>query len=170
MLKNYPATGGSLRVYGCHSGASIKTSPAVGQLLEEEELFGLKDIKTYLGFKGHVNQIKNAFLEFLIAQKKAGKTVAAYGAAAKGNTLINYAGVKSDLIPYICDAAKAKQGKYLPGSHIPILPPEKIKSDKPDFVLIVPWNIKSEVLLQLQREIPQKTEYVVALPSLSHLN
>jgi hypothetical protein len=92
--------------------------------------------------------VKDDLLDFLIQQKRAGKKVAAYGAAAKGNTLLNYAGVKQDLLPFVCDAAGAKQGKFMPGSHIPILAPQAIQQAQPDFVLILPWNIADEVIKQ----------------------
>jgi hypothetical protein len=105
-------------------------------------------------------------LSFLIRQKRIGKTVAAYGAAAKGNTLLNYAGVKSDLLPYVCDAAKAKQGKYMPGSHIPILPPNSLVVSAPDYVLILPWNISAEVKQQNAALVAQGVQFVTAVPKL----
>ena len=92
--------------------------------------------------------MKKDLLRYLTELKSSGKTVAAYGAAAKGNTLLNYAGIHSDLIPYVCDAAPSKQGKYMPGSHIPIFPPSKLREDKPDIILILPWNLTTEVISQ----------------------
>ncbi len=108
-------------------------------------------------------------LEFLIEQKRAGNKVAAYSAAAKGNTLLNYAGVKPDLLPYVCDAAAAKQGKYLPGSHIPILPPAVLAERKPDFVLILPWNIADEVKAQWADVAARGAAFVTAIPALTVL-
>lgn len=101
----------------------------------------------------------------MIQQKKAGKTIAAYGAAAKGNTLLNYAGVKPDLLSFVCDAAMAKQNKYMPGSHIPILNPAAILNAKPDYVLILPWNIAEELKTQLAQDLPN-TQFVIAVPEL----
>ena len=113
-----------------------------------------------------INNIKNDFLDFLIKQRKNGKRIAAYGAAAKGNTLLNYAGVKSDLITCVYDAASAKQGNYLPGSHIPILHPDEINIDQPDFLIILPWNISSEIIQQLQSVNDWGCKFVVAIPGI----
>ena len=110
--------------------------------------------------------MKDDLLDFLIQQKHARKTVAAYGAAAKGNTLLNYAGVKPDLLPFVCDAGAAKQGKYMPGSHIPILPPRTIQQARPDFVLILPWNIADEVM-ELNVDIREwGGKFVTSVPEL----
>ena len=106
------------------------------------------------------------FLDFLIEKKKEGKTVLAYGAAAKGNTLLNYCGIKSDLITAVFDAAKAKQGKFLPGSHIPILDPDEIKGFKPDYVVILPWNIADEVIKQNKDLYDSGVKFVIAVPEL----
>jgi hypothetical protein len=116
--------GGSLRVYGCHRRGVRPTSPVVDEILAEEASFGLQDLALYRNFQSKVDKVKDDFLSFLIKKKNAGSRVAAYGAAAKGNTLLNYAGVKRDLLPYVCDAAQSRQGKFLPGSHIPVLSPE----------------------------------------------
>ena len=105
-------------------------------------------------------------LSFLLKQKRAGKKVAAYGAAAKGNTLLNYAGVKPDLLPFVCDAAPAKQGKYMPGSHIPILPPKALATSALDYALILPWNITAEVKRQNAMLVAQGTKFVTAVPQL----
>jgi len=108
----------------------------------------------------------NELLAFLIEQKRAGRTVAAYGAAAKGNTLLNYVGVKPDLVPFVCDAAPSKQGKYLPGSHIPIRPPVTLRDDPPDEILILPWNIAEEVKAQLADVAERGVRFVIAVPRL----
>jgi SAM-dependent methyltransferase len=158
--------GGSLRVYGCHADDPRETRQPVADLLQEEADRGLQQLQTYLEFQPRADKIKNDLLVFLIEQKNQGKTVAAYGAAAKGNTLLNYAGVKPDLLPFVCDAAKAKQGHFMPGSHIPILPPERIAEVKPDFVLILPWNIAEEVKMQNAELVKSGTRFVTAVPEL----
>jgi SAM-dependent methyltransferase len=140
--------GGSLRVYGCHADDLRPQTTAVPALLAEEERQGLRILTTYRNFQRQADRVKDDLLAFLIKQKRSGKKVAAYGAAAKGNTLLNYAGIKPDLLPYACDAAPSKQGKFLPGSHIPILPPEALRGDKPYIILILPWNIADEIMQQ----------------------
>lgn len=140
--------GGSLRIYGCHADALRVTTVAVQEFLADEQNRGLKQLETYQKFQSRADRVKNDLVHYLIEQKRAGKSVAAYGAAAKGNTLLNYAGVKPDLLTYVCDAAPSKQGKYMPGSHIPILSPEVLQKRRPDIVLILPWNIAEEVVAQ----------------------
>jgi len=140
--------GGSLRVYGCHIDDPRPKTTAVQALLNEEERQGLRKLSTYRNFQRRADLLKDNLLLFLIEKKHTGKKVAAYGAAAKGNTLLNYAGIKPDLLPYVCDAAPSKQGKFLPGSHIPILPPSVMRERQPDVVLILPWNIADEVIQQ----------------------
>lgn len=158
--------GGSLRVYGCHAESSRPASAEVQRVLDSEVRHGLRDLATYLGFQPRADRVKNDLLAFLIEQKQTGKSVAAYGAAAKGNTLLNYAGVKPDLLPYVCDAAPSKQGKYLPGTHIPILPPVTLAERKPDIVLILPWNIAHEVVKQQQVVKTWGGQFFVAVPEL----
>lgn len=165
-VEELPTHGGSLRVYGCHHGARRMVEPSVGALLDKERSFGLQDLTHYKSFQQRANRVKDDLVLFLIEQKRAGKKVAAYGAAAKGNTLLNYAGVKPDLLPFVCDAAAAKQGKYLPGSHIPILNPQSIKETKPDFVLILPWNIAAEVDRQNSQIRDWGGKFVVAVPEI----
>jgi len=140
--------GGSLRVFGCHQDDFRSTSENVNNIIKKEELNGLQSLETYNSFQTKANNSKNAFLMFLLEQNQKGYSVIAYGAAAKGNTLLNYAGVKPDLLPMVCDAAKAKQGKFLPGSHIPIVEPDVMNTIKPDIVLVLPWNIANEVAVQ----------------------
>jgi hypothetical protein len=158
--------GGSLRIYGCHEDDDRVTRNIVRTIINEEINNGLKQIETYLSFQERANKIKNNFLDFLIKQKNAGKKVAAYGAAAKGNTLLNYSGIKQDLIEFVCDAAKSKQGKYLPGSHMPIYDPKKTNWADIDFVLIFPWNLKSEIKELLKPYLKQNTLFVTAVPDL----
>jgi hypothetical protein len=140
--------GGSLRIYGCHADNPRKISISVQELLSKEEALGLKRLSIYKGFQLRADKVKSDLLSYLKKKKNDGKTVAGYGAAAKGNTLLNYSGVKRDLLPFVCDAAPSKQGKYMPGSHIPILPPSALREQQPDVVLILPWNIAKEVIAQ----------------------
>lgn len=165
-VEELPTHGGSLRLFGCHADDARATAPAVGTLLHEEERRGLRTPDVYRAFQPRADRIKNDLLRFLIEQKAAGRSVAAYGAAAKGNTLLNYAGVKPDLLPFVCDAAAAKQGKYMPGSHIPILPPEALRERRPDFLLILPWNIADEVKAKQAGLAAQGTKFVTAVPRL----
>lgn len=162
-----PTHGGSLRIYGCHTEDTRDTNENVIALLAEEARCGLKTLETYQKFQARADKVKNDLLTFLIEQKTAGKKVAAYGAAAKGNTLLNYAGVKPDLLPFVCDAATAKQGKYMPGSHIPILPPSALAKSMPDYVLILPWNIAPEVRLQNAALVERGAKFVTAVPELA---
>ena len=164
-----PTHGGSLRIYGCHKEDTRDTNENVIALLAEEARCGLKTLETYQKFQARADKVKNDLLTFLIEQKTAGKKVAAYGAAAKGNTLLNYAGVKPDLLPFVCDAATAKQGKYMPGSHIPILPPSALAKSTPDYVLILPWNIAPEVRLQNAALVERGAKFVTAVPTLEML-
>lgn len=161
--------GGSLRVYGCHIDAAMIATDAVDALLRREDRFGLRQLSTYTTFQSRVDQVKNDFLAFLIEQKRDGRRIAAYGAAAKGNTLLNYAGVRPDLLPYVCDAAPSKQGKFMPGSHIPILHPEVLREDPPSVVVVLPWNIATEVKSQLADITVLGTSLVTAVPKLRYL-
>ena len=165
-VEELPTHGGSLRIYGCHAEDARATASSVEALLAEESRNGLQNLSTYQGFQSRADKVKDDLLSFLIEQKRAGKKVAAYGAAAKGNTLLNYAGVKPDLLPFVCDAAIAKQGKYMPGSHIPILPPSSLEENKPDYVLILPWNIAAEVRQENGTLTALGTKFVTAVPTL----
>lgn len=158
--------GGSLRIYGCHADDRRNSNPSVENILEKESREGLRDLEIYRNFQPRATRVKDDLLAFLISQKRAGKSVAAYGAAAKGNTLLNYAGIKPDLLPYVCDASPSKQGKFLPGSHIPILPPSVLKERRPDIVLILPWNIVDEVKVQHKYIRDWGGEFIVAVPHL----
>jgi SAM-dependent methyltransferase len=167
-LEELPTHGGSLRLYGCHHGDPRATEAVVLDMLEREKTFGLQDLSVYRGFQKKADKVRNDFFAFLTEQKRAGKSVAAYGAAAKGNTLMNYAGVKSDLIDFVCDAAPSKQGKFMPGSHIPILAPDELAKRKPDWVVILPWNIADEVIRQ-QEKFLAGGQFVIAVPELKVL-
>ncbi len=168
-LEELPTHGGSLRIYGCHADDARKTTVAVANLLAVEAQRGLQTVATYQVFQAKADRVKDDLLAFLIEQKRAGKTVAAYGAAAKGNTLLNYAGVKQDLLPLVCDAAVAKQNKYMPGSHIPILAPEQLAQARPDYVLILPWNIAAEVKKQMSDSVGPEARFMIAVPSLAEI-
>ncbi|WP_252380508.1 class I SAM-dependent methyltransferase [Desulfovulcanus ferrireducens] len=168
-VEELPTHGGSLRVYGCHEDDQREDSADVARVLAEEKKQGLRELCTYQGFQARTDRVKDDFLVFLIEQKRRGRLVVAYGAAAKGNTLLNYAGVKQDLLPYVCDAAPSKQGKFLPGSHIPILPPEALKEHKPDVLLILPWNIAQEVMQQNAFIREWDGKFVTAVPSLREM-
>lgn len=162
--------GGSLRIYGCHADDPRQTSETVTQLIDEEGNRGLRTPETYETYQSKADRVKDDLLLFLIEQKRAGKQVAAYGAAAKGNTLLNYAGIKPDLLPFVSDAAEAKQGKYMPGSHIPILPPEQLSKERPDYVLILPWNIAAEVVQQNAALASRGSRFITAVPQLTILD
>ena len=158
--------GGSLRIFACNVDMDYEDDMSVFSILKEEEDFGLKDINTYSNFQKEANKIKDELLLLLIKLKNSGKKVIAYGAAAKGNTLLNYAGIKSDLINSIFDAAESKQYMYLPGSHIPIMPPSKLKISNPDYILILPWNISNEIISQLSSCRESGVKFITAIPEI----
>jgi SAM-dependent methyltransferase len=164
-VEELPTHGGSLRIYAGHPDASPLPSAAIKRILQSEIDNGLQKLSTYLGFQKRVDKITDALLKFLTDQKKQGKTVLGYGAAAKGNTLLNYAGITPDTLPAICDAAPSKQGKLMPGSHIPIYSPDYLLKHPPDYVLILPWNIKDEVKQQLAQL--NESIFVTAIPRLT---
>jgi hypothetical protein len=166
-VEELPTHGGSLRIFGCHDSDPRATVESVQSLLEEEATRGLQTLSTYSEFQSRADQVKDALLTFLLAQKREGKSVVAYGAAAKGNTILNYAGVKPDLLPMVFDAAPAKQGKFMPGSHIPIFSPTELDRQHPDFLLILPWNIAEEVKQQNAGLKISGTKFVTALPELA---
>ena len=168
-VEELPTHGGSLRVYGCHADDERATAPAVLAMLEEEARRGMRSLQTYQTFQSRADRVKDDLLLFLIEQKRAGKRVAGYGAAAKGCTLLNYAGIKPDLLPYVCDAAPSKQGKYLPGSHVPILHPDVLHERKPDVILILPWNIQAEVTQQMAHVRDWGGKFAVAVPTIKVL-
>jgi SAM-dependent methyltransferase len=165
-VERLPTHGGSLRVYGCHTEDARPASAVVSDVLAEEDRAGLRSLVTYESFQAKADRIKDDLLLFLLTEKRGGRSVAGYGAAAKGNTLLNYAGVKPDLLPFICDAAASKQGKYMPGSHIPILPPSALVERRPDSLLILPWNLAAEVRQQNAALAARGTRFVTAVPRL----
>jgi SAM-dependent methyltransferase len=165
-IEELPTHGGSLRIYGCHCEDPREATPALKAMLQEEAQRGLQALATYQHFQERADRVKDDLLTFLLEQKRAGKKVVAYGAAAKGNTLLNYAGVKPDLLPFVYDAAHSKQDKFMPGSHIPILAPAALVDSRPDYLLILPWNIAAEVRSQNASLAELGTRFVTAVPRL----
>jgi len=159
--------GGSLRVFAQRSDAGTQAvSGKVAHLLEREAAAGMNKAAYYRGFQEQANKVKNDFLVFLLEAARQGKTVAAYGAAAKGNTLLNYAGIRPDLLPYVVDKNPNKQGKYLPGSRIPIVSEDHLRKQRPDYVVILPWNLKVEIMEQLSYVRDWGGRFVTAVPEL----
>jgi hypothetical protein len=164
-VEEIPTHGGSLRIYAKHKEDNSKAiSESVRALLEKEKAAGLLSLDYYTSFQDKAFAVKLAFIEFLVNAKKDGKKVAGYGAAAKGNTLLNYCGVKSDLIDYVVDANPNKRNKFLPGSHIPVLDEAHLKNNKPDYIIIFPWNIKDEVMKQLSYVKEWKGQFLIPIP------
>jgi len=149
-VEELPTHGGSLRIYGCHDDdSSRRQSGRAAELLERERRGGLTELATYLDYGARVVADKLQILEFLIGLKREGKRIVGYGAPAKGNTLLNYCGISTEFIEYTCDLNPHKQGHLLPGSRVPVRAPEAIREDRPDVVLILPWNLKDEITQQL---------------------
>jgi len=159
--------GGSLRVWAQHSGEIQKVSRNVANVLEEEQSFGMCLHETYQNFAYSVDKISQDLKAFLKKAKASHKTIVAYGAAAKGNTLLNYAGIDVSDLPVVFDAADSKQGKFMPASHIPILPPSRLEQYSPDYVLILPWNIAHEIKNVVKPLVPETCKFLTAIPELS---
>jgi len=159
--------GGSIRMLLCHVNDPRGVTPAVYALLELERACGLDRVETYAGFGEKVRETKRKLLTFLIEVARAGKTVAGYGAPGKGNTLLNYCGIRTDLIDFVVDRNPYKHGKYLPGSRIPIYAPDKIDQMKPDYVLILPWNIKEEIMVQMAHIRSWGGSFVLPIPEVT---
>lgn len=163
--------GGSLRIFACHDEDADKpSSDAVAEMLERERQAGLDNLDTYRNFDRKVQRTKRELLKFLVGAKEAGKTVVGYGAPAKGNTLLNFCGVRTDFIDYTVDIAPAKQGTLLPGVRIPVFAPEKILETQPDYVLILPWNIKDEIMASMSGVREWGGQFVVPIPELRLLD
>jgi SAM-dependent methyltransferase len=157
--------GGSLRIYACRAeAASQRMTSAPDVLVARERVAGLDTLAAYAHFSEQVRATKRALLRFLVDVREQGKRVAGYGAPAKGNTLLNYCGVRSDLLDYTVDRSPHKQGKFLPGTHIPIYPPERILETRPDYVLILPWNLKQEIVEQMRAVRQWGGRFVVPIP------
>jgi len=166
-VEQLPTHGGSLRVYAQRKDVGKHSiNQSVVELLRREDAAGMNIAKYYQGFQANADKVKNDFLSFLLEAKRAGKTVAGYGAAAKGNTLLNYAGIRLDLLPYVVDLNPSKQNKFLPGSRIPIVVEAVIKQKKPDYIVILPWNLREEVILQLAYVREWGGRFVTAVPEL----
>jgi hypothetical protein len=161
--------GGSLRIYGCHQEDIRTIDLAVSRVLSNEAQIGLQTSSGYKMLQEKANKLKNNFLEFLLTQKRKGKFVVGYGAAAKGNTLLNYAGVKHDLISCVLDGAEAKQGMYLPGSHIPVFDPQHYDWSKVDSVIIFPWNISDEIVQLIRQKFSSKARLYTFIPEFQEL-
>jgi 2-polyprenyl-3-methyl-5-hydroxy-6-metoxy-1,4-benzoquinol methylase len=166
-VEEIPTHGGSLRIYARHdSDQSKPVGESVGALRNREDEAGFRDVKIYTGFSEQVKETKRKLLSFLIEVKRSGKTVVGYGAPAKGNTLLNYCGIRNDFVDYTVDLSPYKQGLYLPGTHLPIYPPEKIDETRPDYVLILPWNLKDEIMQQMTHIRDWGGKFVVPIPEL----
>jgi 2-polyprenyl-3-methyl-5-hydroxy-6-metoxy-1,4-benzoquinol methylase len=167
-VEELPTHGGSLRVYAKHTAnAALAVSAAVSAVREAELQFGLSDLQTYENFAEDVVEIKCDLLEFLIQARRDGKIVAAYGAPAKGNTLLNYCGVGPELVKFTVDASPHKQQTLLPGTRIPVLHPDAIRVQRPDYVLILPWNLKEEIMRQMEDLRNWGGQFVVPIPKLA---
>jgi len=164
-----PTHGGSLRVWVAHGAGAYRETDAVAAVLAAEKTAGMLDLDYYLGFQAEADTVKDGLLAFLLEQRRAGRRVAGYGAAAKGNTLLNYAGVRHDLLPYVVDASPHKQGCFLPGSRIPVVAEDRLRAERPDFVLILPWNLKLEITEQLAYIREWNGRFVTAVPQMEFL-
>ena len=164
-VEQFPTHGGSLRIYACHTDSADKPDqPSVANLLEQEKAAGFTDLEIYRSLEQKVHHTKRELLKFLIKAKEEGKRVAGYGAPAKGNTLLNYCGIRSDLVDFTVDRAESKQNTLLPGTRIPVFSPEKIEQNKPDYILILPWNIKDEIMENLDYIREWGGKFVVPIP------
>jgi hypothetical protein len=169
-VEELPTHGGSLRLYGCReNSARHLNTPAVEALLQREQQAGLLDVRTYAQFHERVERVKRDLLRFLIDARSEGKNVVAYGAPAKGNTLLNFCGIKSDFISYTVDRNPHKQGCFLPGSRIPIFAPEKLAQTRPDYVVILPWNLADEIITQCAYIRQWGGQFVLPIPQLEVL-
>jgi hypothetical protein len=166
-IEELPTHGGSLRIYARHADdGSHPVGPRVGALLAEEERLGIRSLAYYRTFAERVRETKRALLEFLIGAKRQGKRVVGYGAPGKGNTLLNYCGIRTDFLDFTVDRNPYKQGKFIPGTHIPIYPPARLDDARPDYVLILPWNLKDEIEKQLSGIRAWGGKFVVPIPTL----
>jgi SAM-dependent methyltransferase len=160
-----PTHGGSLRIYGrLAANPALAVTPKVRELRERERAAGLERAETYRSFAENVKAVKRGLLKFLIGARESGKRVVGYGAPAKGNTLLNFCGVRTDLLEYTVDRSPHKQGRFLPGIHIPIYAPERIAETRPDYVLILPWNLKDEITAQMAHIRSWGGRFVVPIP------
>ncbi|MBV9695549.1 MAG: class I SAM-dependent methyltransferase [Gammaproteobacteria bacterium] len=164
-VERLPTHGGSLRIYGCHAGAGARPiSSRAHELLRIETAFGMRKLSTYAAFGEQVRETKRALLEFLIGLKRGGKRIVGYGAPGKGNTLLNYCGIGTDFLDFTVDRNPYKQGKFTPGMRIPILAPEALVPARPDYILILPWNLKDEILATVGNMPGLAARFVVPIP------
>ena len=163
-VEQIPTHGGSLRIFACHDSDPRPTEDRARALAAEERAAGFRALSRYQSFAPRVEETKRALLEFLIAARREGKRIAAYGAPGKGNTLLNYCGIRTDFVEYAVDRNPYKHGRFTPGTHIPIFPPERIAETRPDYVLILPWNLKNEILAQLASIRDWGGRFVVPIP------
>ena len=169
-VQEIPTHGGSLRVYARHhEDAAQPVQPSVADVRGREERAGLNRLEAYSAFEEQVKETKRKLLEFLIKAKREGKSIAGYGAPGKGNTLLNYCGIRNDFLDYTVDRNPYKHYKFLPGTHIPIFPPEKLQETRPDYILILPWNLKSEIIDQLAYVREWGAKFVVPIPEVEVL-
>lgn len=166
-VEELPTHGGSLRIFARHAEDDSKpVGPRVTELRAREESRGYARLETYARFAEQVKETKRKLLEFLIQAKRDGKRIAAYGAAAKGNTLLNYCAIRTDFLDYTVDRSPYKQGRFLPGTHIPVYPPDQIRKTRPDYLLILPWNLKDEIIQQNAYIRDWGGRFVVPIPEL----
>ncbi|MFN9029701.1 MAG: methyltransferase domain-containing protein [Betaproteobacteria bacterium] len=165
-VEQLPTHGGSLRLWVAHAAAQCAPSAALERFRAEERALGVDGGAFYTGFQRAAEDVKNAFVGFLLQARAVGKTVAAYGAAAKGNTLLNFAGVRSDLLACVADASPHKQGRYLPGSRIPVVAPEHLDRLRPDYIVLLPWNLEAELTARWRHAAAWGARLVVAVPRL----
>jgi SAM-dependent methyltransferase len=168
-VETLPTHGGSLRLWACRRRAGRTQSAAVARLRAVEAAAGLGRLETYRGFEAQARAVKRRLLAFLVEAREAGKRVAGYGAAAKGNTLLNYCGVRGDLLDYVVDRSPHKQGHFLPGTRIPVLAPEHVSETRPDYLLILPWNLRDEIVAQMAHIRAWGGRFVVPVPRLEVL-
>jgi SAM-dependent methyltransferase len=169
-VEELPTHGGSIRIFGRHTEDESKpVRTSVTKLLSREENLGFKTLDFYSRFEEQVKETKRKLIEFLIQAKREGKTVVGYGAPGKGNTLLNYCGIRTDFLDYTVDRSPHKQGNFLPGTRIPIHPPEKIAETKPDYILILPWNLKKEIIAQMAYVKEWGARFVIPIPEVTIL-
>jgi hypothetical protein len=163
-VEELPTHGGSLRIYACHAKDPRRESESLQKLRASEQAAGLDRIETYGAFAERVKETKRKLLDFLIRAKREGKQIAGYGAPGKGNTLLNYCGIRTDFLDYVVDRNPYKQGRFLPGTHVPIYHPDRIRQTMPDYVLILPWNVKDEIIAQNSFIRSWGGQFVVPIP------
>lgn len=169
-VEKLPTHGGSLRIYACHNENSNRMATArLKELKEKETTFGVNQLETYATFTEKVKETKRKLCSLLIDLKRKGKSIAGYGAPGKGNTLLNYCGIYTDFIDYTVDRNPYKQGKFLPGTHIPIFAPEKIRDTKPDYIMILPWNLKDEIMNQIAYIREWGGKFIIPIPEVTLL-